>query len=174
MASTGNLMVGLETPSVGRIMVKPVGSQDWFEAIGLNGVSSVNDLAEYQGHLYAAVQTGTGGRIYRSDLGGLSWTVMEASSPPVTSFRRLYADGMGQLLAGADTGNGPSGTLVFRLEPGSAGWQPYRGYLDMSTSIYDLLSIPEGLFAATGEIYGNLYRVLPTDWTWIYMPLVKK
>jgi photosystem II stability/assembly factor-like uncharacterized protein len=168
--SQGGLVVGLEAAGGGLIYTSVNEGGSWDPASGLEGVLAIHDLIEAGGHLYAAAETETGGRILRADLEGSSWSPMGEAPPQVIAFDRLYQDGLGQLLAAASRGNGPASTQVFRLTLDGEGWQPYRGWIDLATVVYDLLGTQEGLYAATGPIYGNVYQVLRTDWHWLFLP----
>jgi photosystem II stability/assembly factor-like uncharacterized protein len=169
--SKGGLWVGLEASNVGSLIYSSTtGGDNWNPVAGLEGVQSVNDLIEAGGSLYAATETESGGSIYRAILEGSSWSPMPDISPVVKAFERLYLDRNGQLFATANQGKGPSGTLVFRLTLGGEGWQPYHGWIDLASVVYELLGMEDGLYAATGHIYGNVYRVLPKDWYWVFLP----
>jgi hypothetical protein len=173
--SKGGLWVGLEASNGSSLIYSSAtDGGNWNPAEGLEGVQSVNDLIEVGGSLYAATETESGGRIYRAILEGSSWSPMPEVSPGVPAFERLYLDGIGQLFATANQGNGPSDTLVFRLALGGEGWLPYHGWIDLASVVYDLLGTEDGLYAATGHIYGNVYRVLPTDWYRIFFPTVAR
>ena len=130
----------------------------------------MNDLDEARGSLYAATETNSGGRIYRANLAGSNWSPMADVSPAVKAFERLYLDSNGQLFATANQGNGPSSTLVFRLNLLGDGWQAYHGWIDLANVVYELLGMEDGLYAATGDIYGNVYQVLLEDWYRIFLP----
>jgi hypothetical protein len=168
--SQGGLVVGLESSDSSSLIYTADSGGTLSPAGGLEGVLSVNDLIEANGILYAATETESGGRIYRANIDGMTWSPMPGISPEVLAFKRLYLDKMGQLFATADQGNGPAGTFVFRLALGGEGWQTYRGWIDLASVVYDLLGLEDGLYAATGHIYGNVYRVLPTDWYQIFLP----
>lgn len=169
--SKGGLWVGLEASNVGSLIYfSTTGGDNWNPVAGLEGVQSVNNLIEAGGSLYAATETESGGSIYRANLEGSSWSPMPDISPVVKAFERLYLDRNGQLFATANQGNGPSGTLVFRLTLGGEGWQPYHGWIDLASVVYELLGMEDGLYAATGHIYGNVYQVLPKDWYRVFLP----
>ena len=167
-------VVALEKPAGGEIRSTSNPSSGWTEASGLSGVLSVNDLLEVNGKLYAATRHTSNGQIYQSDLAGLSWSNLDTISPSVTSIPRLILGAHGQILAGAENSNGSSNTTVFRNNAGQHSWTPYNGWMDMATSVYDLLSTDQGLYAATGYIYGNLFRVPPDNLYWRYLPLVRR
>ena len=168
------LVVALEKPTGGEIWWTLNSSLGWTKATGLTGVESVNDLLEVDGALYAATRSASGGQVFRSDLSASSWSNPFTVSPAVTSITRLYLGAHGQILAGAENANGASETTVFRLNAGSNSWTPYNGWMDMATSVYDLLSTDQGLFATTGHLYGNLFRIRPDNLFWLYLPTIKR
>jgi hypothetical protein len=168
------LVVALEKPTGGEIWWTLNSSLGWTKATGLTGVESVNDLLEVDGALYAATRSASGGQVFRSDLSASSWSNPFTVSPAVTSITRLYLGAHGQILAGAENANGASETTVFRLNAGSNSWTPYNGWMDMATSVYDLLSTDQGLFATTGHLYGNLFRIRPDNLYWLYLPTIKR
>ena len=169
----GDLWVGLEGASGGSQMaVSPDQGTSWLPVDGLDEVLAVNDLAAVGDVLYAATETASGGRIYRTTEQS-NWSAMMDVVPEVPAFDRLYADGLGQLFATVNQGPGPAGTQVFRLGLDGEAWRPYHGWLDQASVTYDLLSTENGLYAATGDLYGNVYRVRPTDRSRIYLPIVQ-
>jgi photosystem II stability/assembly factor-like uncharacterized protein len=169
--SEGDLWAGLEGSNSGGVMYTSTsGGDSWNPAAGFEGVQAVNDLDEARGSLYAATETNSGGRIYRANLAGSNWSPMADVSPAVKAFERLYLDSNGQLFATANQGNGPSSTLVFRLNLLGDGWQAYHGWIDLANVVYELLGMEDGLYAATGDIYGNVYQVLLEDWYRIFLP----
>jgi len=170
--STGRLVVALERNGGGEIRSTLNPATGWSSATGLTGVLAVNDLMEVGGTLYATTRTESGGRIFRSDLSGLSWTNPYLISPAVTSMNRLYLGADGQILAGAEHGQGASDTAVFRLNTGLNSWTPYKGWIDSATVVFDLLSMDASLFAATGYQYGNLFRVIYEGMFRLHLPVI--
>ena len=140
-------------------------------------MSAVYDLLESADQLYAGVRGEDMGWVYQSDLDGLSWAETAAlPDSEVEAVRCLLEGPEGEILAGTERTLGPSATQVFVTRTEGTFWEPVGRGIDLANSVYDLFESSGIFYAATGHVYGNVYK---TSEPWqaperVYLPLVFK
>jgi photosystem II stability/assembly factor-like uncharacterized protein len=158
-ASNGSIFVAAKTPNGGQIMKLESGAKKWVSTHGLKAVSAVYDLLEGNKRLYAGVEGEDMGWIYQSGLDGLSWKqTQKLPDDKIKAVHCLLQGQKGEIFAGAERVWGSGFTKVFVTRTQGKRWEHLGEAIDLANTVYSLAKSNDTIYAATGNVYGNVYR----------------
>lgn len=156
------LFVAGEKPDAMGFMMKSADEQHWLPVEAMNEVSAVYAMVQVPDKLYAAGRGKEIGWIYQSDPDGMNWSqTTELIRTNIKAVHCLMPTALNEIFAGTETTAGLSSTNVLILPAPNQHWQIFGGDIDLANSVYSILLAPEGIYAATGNRYGNIYRCTP-------------
>ena len=155
------LVIGLQAPGGFTPVLYSDDGMSWISVSGLGAVELAHDVLEASGVLYAGVRGNDAtGYVYTStDLGETWAATSNLGDGEIEGVRSLHSVAGGTLYAGGSTGWGPSGTYVYRLPSGESDWELIGGEVDLANQVRSMAVLNSQLFIATGDVYGNVYRL---------------
>ncbi|MEJ2722925.1 MAG: FlgD immunoglobulin-like domain containing protein, partial [bacterium] len=155
----GDFLVALEGESSGSPVMKSRNGTEWSAMEGLDEVTAAYDLVTRGDEALVAVTESGRGAVYMAAIAGMGWgRLPDLPADDVVAVRSLAVGPGGRVVAGVERAWGPSDTYVFVLPTDRGPWVEFGGMIDLATGVYRMATTETDVYAATGWVYGNVYR----------------
>ncbi len=152
-----------EKPDATGFMMKSPDELHWMPLEAVNEASAIYDMVQVSDKLVAAGRGRERAWVKQSDAEGVVWsTTGDLTRMNIKAVHCLIPTLRDEIFAGTEVFSGPSKTNVLILPAPDQNWQIFAGDIDLANAVHSILLTPENIYAATGEIYGNIYRCSPT------------